>query len=79
MGDCGDPQGNRTENEGSQALGLIWEVALVLISKTEFVWSRTGGVLGRQVCPQVGLAPVCIGSGLGGVDGPHSGCTMVQG
>lgn len=24
MGGCGDPRGNRTENEGSQALGLIW-------------------------------------------------------
>lgn len=51
MGGCGDPRRNRTENEGSQALGLIWEVVLVLISKTEFVWSRTGGVLGRQVYP----------------------------
>lgn len=32
----------------------------MFIYKIEFVWSWTGGVLGRQVYPQVGLALVVL-------------------
>lgn len=64
MGGCWGLWGNRTENGGSVVPGLIWEVALGLISMKGFVWSWTEGVPGRQVYPEEGLSLCVLGLAL---------------